>query len=134
MAFTNQVITDDDLDRYGLPFPKGSSPRWTRDVDRDYYLWGGLWGHADGECWQEGCFSLYVDGVEYSICIEPGYQGRDGRMGTYVMGWNRLLSMEPEPPFEEADRIQSILREALVAYGFNGTDSAASQVKVLVDF
>ncbi|MFM1800044.1 MAG: hypothetical protein RLZZ117_2322, partial [Cyanobacteriota bacterium] len=45
MAFTNEVVSDADIDRYDLPFQKGEGRWWTRDAERDYYLWGGLSGN-----------------------------------------------------------------------------------------
>ncbi len=59
MAFVNEVVSDADIDKYGLPFKKGSGRYWTRDADRDMYLWGGKGGNpAFGE-----------DIVGYSICF-----------------------------------------------------------------
>jgi len=42
MTFVNEVVSDEDIDRYGLPFEKGSGRYWTRDAERDFYLWGGM--------------------------------------------------------------------------------------------
>ena len=45
MGFVNEVVSDEDIERYGLPFKKGSGRYWTRDAERNYYLWGGLQGN-----------------------------------------------------------------------------------------
>jgi hypothetical protein len=134
MAFSNQVISDQELERYSLPFPRGSTHTWTRDVERDYYLWGGLHGHPIIDGWQEGVFSLFVDGLEYGICLEPGFQGTDPNTGQVVVGWSRVLSVTPEPSFDDAERIQSILREALSVYGLDGGPGTPANVRVDVDF
>jgi len=86
------------------------------------------------DCWLEGVFSLFVDGVEYGICLEPGFQGTDPNTGQVVMGWSRVLSVTPEPPFEEAERIESILKEALIVYGLDGVQETSAKVRVDVDF
>jgi hypothetical protein len=134
MSFSNQVISDHDLEHYPLPFPRGCKRAWTRDEERDYYLWGGLHGNPMVDCWLEGVFSLFVDGVEYGICLEPGFQGTDPNTGQVVMGWSRVLSVTPEPPFEEAERIESILKEALIVYGLDGVQETSAKVRVDVDF
>lgn len=65
MAFRNEVVSDDDIDRYNLPFPKGGGRWWTRDAERDYYLWGGITGNPAYESQEYGVFSLYIQ--KYSI-------------------------------------------------------------------
>jgi len=134
MSFSNQEISDLDLKRYPLPFPRGSKRTWTRDEERDYYLWGGLNGNPMLDGWLEGVFTLFVDGVEYGICLEPGFQGTDPKTGQVVMGWSRGLSVTPEPPFEEGERIESILKEALIVYGLDGVQETSAKVRVDVDF
>lgn len=134
MPFANQVLSDDDIERYGLPFSKGSSCHWTRDAERDYFLWGGLIGNPAFDDWQEGDFVLYVDGIEYHVMLEPGLNGLDSSSGTYVVHWSRILSINPEPDIGDSDHILEILAEALVAYGVNGSAAITSNVRVEVVF
>ncbi len=41
MAFVNEVVSDEDIARYNLPFKPGAGRYWTRDKENDCYLWGG---------------------------------------------------------------------------------------------
>ena len=64
MSFSNQVISDLDLKRYTLPFPRGSKRTWTRDEEGDYYLWGGLQGNPMLDGWLEGVFTSNSSGCD----------------------------------------------------------------------
>jgi hypothetical protein len=61
MAFVNEVVSDADIDKYGLPFKKGSGRYWTRDAEKDMYLWGGKGGNPSFGEEIQGRFRLYLD-------------------------------------------------------------------------
>lgn len=120
MTFKNEVVSDEDIDRYNLPFPKGGGRWWTRDVDRDYYLWGGLVGNLAYETKQEGVFYLYVNNILYDIRIEPADFLNEDRTLETVIQWQEILSINPEPSASVKTQVVEILKEALVSFGFDG--------------
>jgi hypothetical protein len=77
VAFVNEVVSDADIDAYGLPFEKGKGHWWTRDKERDLYLWGGRGGNP---LWDEeilGRFNLYIAGFKLRLAISLGQWSRD---------------------------------------------------------
>jgi hypothetical protein len=136
MAFKNEVVSDEDIDRYNLPFPKGGGRWWTRDAERDYYLWGGLSGNLAFDDVQEGWFYLYVDGTTYWIKLLPGKGSESLRDSPYIIKWNSVARIEPN--VSESDKylkLISILKEALVVYGFEGQDDDwVKNPKVVIGF
>ncbi|MFN7678157.1 MAG: hypothetical protein ACK5QW_06110 [Cyanobacteriota bacterium] len=120
MAFKNEVVSDEDIDRYHLPFPKGEGRWWTRDAERDYYLWGGLTGNRAFDPEQEGKFFLYTGGFVYHVALRPGERREDPSSGQVILRWNELLSLRPEASGGDKNRVLDVLREALVVYGSDG--------------
>lgn len=120
MPFKNEVVSDEDIDRYNLPFPKGEGRWWTRDAERDYYLWGGRVGNLAYEDSQEGWFYLYIGGVTYDIYLEPGQQEKDALKGEMVFRWRKITRVNPELSQTDFERVVGILKEALVSFGFDG--------------
>lgn len=121
MPFVNEAVSDDDIDRYGLPFRKGDGQYWTRDRERDLYLWGGVGGnHAWGEEVRGG-FHLSIQGTLLRIRLSLGEWSRDWTVKPYVVAWDQLLSIDP-PDCGGLDRSQviAVLKEALIAYGRDG--------------
>ncbi|MEY4352926.1 MAG: hypothetical protein RLZZ609_1167 [Cyanobacteriota bacterium] len=123
MAFKNEVVSDADIDRYKLPFPKGEGRWWTRDAERDYYLWGGLVGNLAYEETQEGWFYLFVHGKIYDICIEPSQPKKDDKAQETVFHWKNITSINPEPSGANREIVIGILKEALKCFGFDGRKS-----------
>ena len=135
MAFKNEVVSDADIDRYHLPFPKGGGRWWTRDAERDYYLWGGIRGNLAYEVEQEGIFCLYVDGQVFDINIQPGNQYEDNSTQETVFVWSRNMSIEPQPSTIALHKIISVLKEALTSFGSDGRKNAFfPKHRVLFDF
>ncbi|MEB3333754.1 MAG: hypothetical protein VKP70_02080 [Cyanobacteriota bacterium] len=121
MAFKNEKVSDADIDRYKLPFKKGDRRWWTRDAERDYYLWGGLCGNPAFEREQEGWFYLYVDEVIYWIKMYPDTFSPDLKTDPYLVNWRAVLRIEPNPrTSRKRERLIRILKEALMAYGLTG--------------
>jgi len=133
MSFKNEVASDEDIDRYNLPFPKGGGRWWTRDAERDYYLWGGLSGNLAFDDMQEGWFSLYADGMTYSVTIMPGTSSQSLKESPFIITWKKILQITPEiePPGHREYIIQ-ILKEALTAYGYDGENNSWPKDKRVV--
>lgn len=136
MAFKNEMVSDADIDRYNLPFPKGGGRWWTRDAERDYYLWGGLTGNLAYDDRQEGRFFLYIKGSTFWIKLLPGKGSKSLRESPYIIRWESITRIEPkikEP--EEYLEIIRVLKEALIAYGYEGQDDGwVKDVRVEVNF
>jgi len=123
MAFKNEVVSDADIDRYKLPFPKGGGRWWTRDAERDYYLWGGLVGNPAFDETQEGRFFLYMNKVVYWVKLLPGEGSKSLKDSPYIIRWDCVAQIEPEITDQnELLLITSILKQALTVYGYEGQD------------
>lgn len=124
MTFVNEIASDADIDKYGLPFPKGSGRYWTRDKERDMYLWGGKVGNpAFGEE-IEGVFELYIGGVTISVRLQPGMGSRSYSEVPYQIEWLEAKILAPKTlDRHDQDKALTILKEALVAYGEDGRDN-----------
>jgi hypothetical protein len=136
MPFVNEVVSDADIDRYGLPFEKGSGRYWTRDAERDFYLWGGKVGNPAFGVDFEGQFHLYIKGVKFFVCLEPGEGSFRLSDRPFVVRWIRLKAVAPRDLYDlEAARVRSILRESLKVYGRTGrNDMPSSALMVVCDF
>ena len=136
MAFVNEIVSDDDIDAYGLPFKKGSGRYWTRDAERDYYLWGGKGGNpAFGEEIR-GIFYLGLSGQKTKATLRPGRGSLNYSEVPYVIAWDSILRFEPETiKGLSQEALVAILKEALVAYGEDGrTNKFAPTRRVRFDF
>jgi hypothetical protein len=124
MPFVNEVVSDDDIDRYELPFIKGNDRYWTRDHARDIYLWGGRSGNPARDEEIEGKFHFYVGGTMLWITLRLGEWSRDWTVKPYVVAWDGPVGIYP-PDCSGLDRQQviSLLKEALIAYGFDGREN-----------
>jgi hypothetical protein len=121
MAFVNEVVSDADIDKYGLPFKKGIGLYWTRDAERDVYLWGGLSGNpAHGEE-INGEFYLYIDGQVLYFVIRPGAGSIKFSESPYHIVWDSVQFVRPSDYGGlEIGRVNRLLKDALLVYGRNG--------------
>jgi len=134
MAFINQVISAEDIEKYGLPFKQKSDFYWTRDIENNFYLWGGLGGNpAYGEE-IEGRFHLYLDGEEFYFVIRPGKGSFKFSESPYVVVWKSIEYVKPLG-LDAMKRVRAIniLRDALTVYGRNGRDNKYTP-SILVKF
>jgi hypothetical protein len=124
MAFVNEVVSDEDIDRYGLPFPKGGGRYWTRDRERDAFLWGGQTGNpAFGEdlVW---IFDFLYHGQIYAVSIDRGQSSRRFSEIPFIIQWDSILSIKPDiSSGEERGCFVAILKEALRVYGRDGGEN-----------
>ena len=124
VAFVNEVVSDADIDAYDLPFEKGKGHWWTRDKERDLYLWGGEYGNpARGED-IEGRFSFWADGVKLRFTFSLGDWSANWHVRPYVVTWDRLVRIDPPDcgGLNHA-RVIGLIKEALVVYGSDGREN-----------
>jgi hypothetical protein len=136
MAFVNEVVSDADIDKYKLPFAKGGGRYWTRDAERDFYLWGGLSGNpAYGEMTQ-GHFCLFIDRQLLRISLVPGNGSMKYSETPFIVSWRSIIGIEPtDLGGVGEDRIVSVLKEALHTYGDDGeTNQYARDLCVVFEF
>jgi len=121
VAFVNEVVSDADIDAYGLPFEKGKGHWWTRDKERDLYLWGGRGGNP---LWDEeilGRFNFFVLGTIFKLRISVGTWSEDWHAKPYVVEWGCVTEMIPSSlPDLSQSEVLDLVKEALVVYGRDG--------------
>jgi len=124
MAFVNEVVSDEDIDRYGLPFKKGSGRYWTRDAERDFYLWGGSQGNPAIEDCIEWRFHLFLYSREIIFSLSRGRGSKKFSESPYVICWDSIkrVSADGLEAVGENAAIE-ILKEALIVYGEGGQDN-----------
>jgi hypothetical protein len=132
MAFVNEVVSDADIDKYGLPFKKGSGRYWTRDAERDMYLWGGKGGNpAFGESIY-GYFHLFLEGIDLSIKLLPGDGSPDFSNTPYVIEWSKIERINPsDAGVLTRSAIVHCLKEALIIYGEDGRENEFAPYRVV---
>jgi hypothetical protein len=132
MAFVNEVVSDADIDKYGLPFEKGSGRYWTRDAERDMYLWGGKGGNpAFGEE-IEGRFFLYFDYKQFYLVLHPGEGSVSFLDSPYVINWDSVSQIQPTDLHGVSiELVLSTMKEALLVYGQDGELNAYTPTRLV---
>ena len=134
MAFNNEVVSDADIDRYNLPFQKGDGRWWTRDAERDYYLWGGISGNLAYDTVERGRFYLYTEGEIHGFILRPGKFSASLKEIPYIVCWDGISRIIPEPNSDQQEKqLIDILKEALIEYGLHG-EKNAWPIETLVKF
>jgi hypothetical protein len=124
VAFVNEVVSDADIDAYGLPFEKGKGHWWTRDKERDLYLWGGEYGNPAWGDDVEGRFRFFLDGRTLRLALSFGFWSKNWHVRPYIVTWDRLLWIDPPDCFGiDRTRVIGLVQEALVAYGRDGREN-----------
>lgn len=124
MPFVNEVVSDADIDAYGLGFRKGDGRWWTRDKERDFYLWGGRYDLPSFGEDVEGRFYMLVDGVKLKISLSLGEWSKNWQVIPFVVSWEKVRSIHPKDCGGlDPDRLIVILKEALNEYGYDGEDN-----------
>ena len=133
MGFINEVVSDADIDRYGLPFRKGSGRWWTRDRERDLYLWGGLSGNPAFDEPILGIFQLHLAGETYEVVLRPGAGSMNYSETPYVIAWESVIEINPSPgSSENREEILSVLRQGLVVYGEDGMENKYAPIREII--
>jgi hypothetical protein len=124
VAFVNEIVSDADIDAYGLPFEKGKGHWWTRDKERDLYLWGGEYGNPAWGDDVEGRFSFFIDGKTLRLALSLGVWSKNWNVSPYIVTWDRLLWIDPPDCYAiDRSRVIDLVQEALVAYGRDGREN-----------
>jgi len=124
MAFVNEIISDADIDAYGLAQKKGMGHWWTRDRERDLYLWGGVGGNPLWDQEIMGRFHMYISGGTLRIGIALGQWSQNWHVRPYVIVWGSLDWIEPADCGElERQQVIDLLKEALIVYGRDGREN-----------
>jgi hypothetical protein len=124
VAFVNEVVSDADIDAYALPFEKGKGHWWTRDKERDFYLWGGEYGNPAWGDDIEGRFNFCVDGVKLQFTFSLGDWSANWHAKPYIVSWDQLVRVDP-PNWGDLNhaRVIELIKEALVVYGSDGREN-----------
>ncbi len=124
MAFVNEVVSDEDIARYNLPFKPGDGRYWTRDKELDCYLWGGIVENYARDYIPEGRFWLYIRSklLDISLNVETVCSG--SLVTPSVIVWKEVSHIQPiDLGGLDIHEILSVLRDALSAFGFDGEAS-----------
>jgi hypothetical protein len=134
MAFVNEVVSDEDIAKYNLPFKPGAGRYWTRNKERDCYLWGGI---LDGFAYgyeQEGQFEFYWKGTLLRITLDMGSGSSSFQDSPYRIVWNKVTHIQPFDLGGLSKRdVFSLLKDALMAYGYDGRMNVFAQERK-IDF
>jgi hypothetical protein len=134
MAFVNEVVSDEDIAKYNLPFKPGAGRYWTRNKERDCYLWGGI---LDGFAYgyeQEGQFEFYWKGTLLRITLDMGSGSSSFQDSPYRIVWNKVTHIQPFDLGGLSKRdVFSLLKDALMAYGYDGRMNVFAQERQ-IDF
>ena len=124
VAFVNEVVPEADIDAYGLPFEKGTGHWWTRDKERDLFLWGGRGGNPLWDQEIRGRFYFFISGVIIQLVISLGKWSDDWHARPYIVDWGRIISMDPQGCADfSKEQLIDLIKEALVAYGRDGREN-----------
>jgi hypothetical protein len=125
MGFVNEVVSDEDIARYNLPFKPGDGRYWTRDKELDCYLWGGIMQSYAFGCDPEGQFDFFLQGVLLRVYLNMGNGSESFKDSPYRIVWKEVSHIQPFDLGGLSRQIVfSTLKAALVAYGFDGRENA----------
>ena len=128
MGFVNEVVSDEDIERYGLPFKKGSGRYWTRDAERNYYLWGGLQGNRAIDEDVQWRFHFFDGQQKISFSLKRGKGSVKLSESPYIIHWVSIEELDiPDYSAQERELILDLLREALLAFGEGGKGNSRIQ-------
>ena len=132
MAFVNEVVSDEDIARYNLPFKPGDGRYWTRDRELDSYLWGGvIQSYAFGYD-PEGQFDFFLQGILLRIYLNMGNGSESFKESPYRIVWKEVSHIQPFDLGGLSKKIVlSTLKAALVVYGLDGRKNAFAPVHLV---
>jgi hypothetical protein len=132
MAFVNELISNENIDKYKIPLHKDNDEYWTFDKERNIYLWGGRGGNPAYGFEIVGKFDLSVDGKLFKITIEPGDGSKNFTASPYYVVWNSIIAIEPRDlNGMNVTQVILILKEALDIYGRDGRLNNYTPVRVV---
>lgn len=121
MAFVNEVVSDEDIAKYKLPFALGSKCYWTKDSTRNLFLWGEISADPARGYLPEGRFSLIMESRLLVFFLSPGNVSTSFRDDPYRIVWKEIMRVQPAD-FAGLDPKVVILylKEALSCFGYDG--------------
>jgi len=132
MPFVNEIVSDADIDAYGLNFKKGAGHWWTRDKERDYYLWGGCTDFESFGEFIEGRFHVLIEGVRLEVSILRGEWSENWHVKPYVIVWENIRWITPRDCGGiDFETVVKVLKEALVIYGRDGRENRNTPDRVI---
>ncbi|MCP9861156.1 MULTISPECIES: hypothetical protein [unclassified Cyanobium] len=133
MAFVNEVVSDEDIVKYDLPFAPSSKCYWTRDFVRDLFLWGEISEDPARGYPPEGRFVLSMEDRLLSFVLSLGDRSTSFRDDPYRIVWKAIVCVKPDNfgGLDPATAI-SILKEALCCYGYDGRRNSFAPNRTVV--
>lgn len=121
MAFVNEVVSDEDLAKYNLPFKPGAGRYWTRDRERDSYLWGGIVENFARDYVPEGRFWLFIQETCLDVSLSVRILSRGSQTCPARIVWEEITHIQPwRLNGVDEDEFLNVLKEALRVYGLDG--------------
>ncbi|KEF42018.1 MAG: hypothetical protein ER33_08470 [Cyanobium sp. CACIAM 14] len=132
MAFVNEVVSDEDIARYNLPFKPGAGRYWTRDKENDCYLWGGIVESYARDYVSEGQFWLYLHGKLLDVSLNLGHGSISLREKPFYIVWKEVSHVQPYD-LGGLDRSEffSVLKQALLVFGYDGEENRFAPDRVV---
>lgn len=145
MAFVNEYISDEDVEKYGiaqlreeLHFFHATREQWdwTRDRERDAYL---MQMRFLGRDFEPEVWLLYEKGRYCAVMLHRGGSKklveRPYRRLWHFKGFDEAWTNRcPVPPKEEQPHVIQLLKEALTAYGYAGMRKQLPETIVSFNF
>lgn len=136
MAFVNEYVSQDEIQKYGLGaidkryFRGDYKTQWTRDHARDIYLRHMRNGGEEG-IWQQ-TFTFYWKGtlIEVGLAV----RGDGEKNGKELRIWGLRYISIPNELEEYREEILSDLRDALMVYGVAGLIEPSTNFTISCEF
>ncbi len=121
MGFVNEVVSDEDIVRYNLPFALGSGRYWTRDKERDCYLWGGILESYSRGLDPEGRFWLFLYGRLLDVSLNLDAISSSFKESPFRIVWKEVSDVQPyDLGGLEREVVFAALKDALQVFGYDG--------------
>ena len=130
MGFVNEMVSIEDIQKYNLPFPNDvpeSGRRWwTRDKERNLYLWGGAGGNPAFGLDMYHRFYLFIDGKLFDVKPKILEESKNIKVVPYRIVWADIENIEampygaPKLHGMDYDELVKIFKEAMIIYGSDG--------------
>jgi hypothetical protein len=133
MAFVNEIASDEDIAKYKLPFVPGTKCYWTRDRERDIYLWGGISGNYARGYESEGRFHLFFKGKHLAFFLNLGDGSKSFKEVPYRIVWKSVVRVDPSD-FAGLDPCEliDVLKEALSVFGYDGRRNVFAPARLVM--
>lgn len=132
MAFVNELIPNENIDKYKIPLHKNNDEYWTYDKERDIYLWGGRGGNPAYGFEIVGKFDLCINEKLFKIALGPGDGSKSFSESPYYVVWDSIIQVKPENLHGlSEDYVVSVLKEALEVYGRDGGLNSHTPIRIV---